>query len=65
MSQSSALFFLEGEPDVARIWIKQNEMKEFAIRLNVEAFDEEAMAKNDDLVEISPLTTLCPKDFSI
>lgn len=65
LSQSSALFFLEGEPDVARIWIKQNEMKEFAIRLNVEAFDEEAMAKNDDLVEISPLTTLCPKDFSI
>ena len=60
--QVSSLFVLESKVDAAEVWLQQDKMKPFALRISVEMIDS---IENDGIQVSPPLTPFVPLDHKI
>lgn len=64
LTQISALFILETEPEVANVYLQQKGMQPFSLRLNVELFDEESV--NPSMLQVQyPMTPMVSLNFNL
>ncbi|KAH0792073.1 hypothetical protein GPJ56_004016 [Histomonas meleagridis] len=60
---TSAIFVLGSEPEYAHVWIEQDKLKPFLVKVNVELMEKEDL-KNKNMIPQTPFTVVVPDDIS-